>query len=225
MRYYNILIIIYIRADVIGGKPPTPIVWKAWTHSHLQCLFQIQNDPELKNKLKAQALIYPESTASWCLCAISPRMWARSTSAMESGNQTWMPIFHPRIEQSPRQWWKIQHMPHGSMHLFKLVNWSTFLPEEYKKNHVYTESILGRLNPSYSILLDTRLSPLINDSRLQNLPLTFPILTCQHDILEMMDLCMSHDLNVGVKVFHDHMGMESWSFIIHGLTNLLKTRH
>ena len=39
MRYYIILIIIYIRADVMGGKLPTPIAWKAWTHSHFTVSF------------------------------------------------------------------------------------------------------------------------------------------------------------------------------------------
>ncbi|KAL6092316.1 hypothetical protein STEG23_014566 [Scotinomys teguina] len=76
-----------------------------------------------------------------------------------------------------------EHMPEGSRHLFKFVNWSDFLPEKYKKNHVYTEPVLGKLNASYQILLDTRASPLLaSDSQLQSLPLTY-VLTCEHDLL------------------------------------------
>ncbi|KAI4548019.1 hypothetical protein MG293_000349 [Ovis ammon polii] len=165
----------------------------------------IQNDPELKNKLKAQALIYPGlqlvdvSVPSHREYEHGPLLpWK---VAIKLGC-----LYFTQDRAIPQAMMKNQHMPHGSMHLFKLVNWSTFLPEEYKKNHVYTEPILGRLNPSYSILLDTRLSPLaVNDSQLQNLPLTY-ILTCQHDILRDDGLMyVSRLRNVGVKVFHDHM--------------------
>ncbi|KAI4578914.1 hypothetical protein MJG53_000791 [Ovis ammon polii x Ovis aries] len=165
----------------------------------------IQNDPELKNKLKAQALIYPGlqlvdvSVPSHREYEHGPLLpWK---VAIKLGC-----LYFTQDRAIPQAMMKNQHMPHGSMHLFKLVNWSTFLPEEYKKNHVYTEPILGRLNPSYSILLDTRLSPLaVNDSPLQNLPLTY-ILTCQHDILRDDGLMyVSRLRNVGVKVFHDHM--------------------
>ena len=54
-----------------------------------------------------------------------------------------------------------EHMPEGSRHLFKFVNWSDFLPEKYKKNHVYTEPVLGKLNASYPALMDSRLFPLL----------------------------------------------------------------
>ncbi|XP_055274841.1 arylacetamide deacetylase-like 2 [Moschus berezovskii] len=165
----------------------------------------IQNDPEFKNKLKAQALIYPG-------------LQVIDTSIPSQRENEHGPLLSKKLalelaclyltqdKTLPQAMMKNQHMPHGSRHLFKLVNWSTLLPEEYKRNHVYTEPILGRLNPSYSALLDSRLSPLaVNDSQLQNLPLTY-ILTCQHDILRDDGLMyVSRLQNVGVKVSHDHM--------------------
>ncbi|XP_020742208.2 arylacetamide deacetylase-like 2 [Odocoileus virginianus] len=165
----------------------------------------IQNDPEFKNKLKAQALIYPS------LQVIDITI----PSHRENEHGLFLPkklgielacLYLTQDKALPQAMMKNQHMPHGSRHLFKLVNWSTFLPEKYKKNHIYTEPILGRLNPSYSALLDSRLSPLaVNDSQLQNLPLTY-ILTCQYDLIRDDGLMyVSRLQNVGVKVSHDHM--------------------
>lgn len=99
-----------------------------------------------------------------------------------------------------------QHMPHGSRHLFKLVNWSTLLPEKYRRNHIYTEPIIGKLNSSYPVLLDSRLSPLlVTDSQLEKLPLTY-IITCEHDILRDDGLIyVSRLRNAAVNVSHDHI--------------------
>ena len=167
--------------------------------------FQIQNDPELKNKLKAQALIYPGLQVI-DLSLPSHQEFEHGPLLSKKLAIRLACLYLTQDKALPQAMMKNQHMPHGSMHLFKLVNWSTLLPEKYKKNHVYTEPILGRLNPSYSILLDSRLSPLaVNDSQLQNLPLTY-ILTCQHDILRDDGLMyVSRLRNAGVKVSHDHM--------------------
>lgn len=99
-----------------------------------------------------------------------------------------------------------EHMPEESRHLFKFVNWSNFLPEKYKKNYVYTEPVLGKVNASYPVLMDSRLFPLLaNDSQLQSLPLTY-ILTCEHDLLrDDSFIYIARLRNVGVQVFHDHM--------------------
>lgn len=99
-----------------------------------------------------------------------------------------------------------EHMPKGSRHLFNFVNWSDFLPEKYKKNYVYTEPVLGKLNASYPVLVDSRLCPLlVNDTQLQSLPLTY-IVTCEHDLLRDDSLIyVSRLRNVGVKVTHEHI--------------------
>ncbi|XP_043731214.1 arylacetamide deacetylase-like 2 isoform X2 [Cervus elaphus] len=165
----------------------------------------IQNDPEFKNKLKAQALIYP-SLQVIDIAIPSQRENEHGLILSKKLGIELACLYLTQDKALPQAMMKNQHMPHGSRHLFKLVDWSIFLPEKYKKNHVYAEPILGRLNPSYSALLDSRLSPLaVNDSQLQNLPLTY-ILTCQYDLIRDDGLMyVSRLQNVGVKVSHDHM--------------------
>ncbi|CAO2613053.1 Arylacetamide deacetylase-like 2 [Lemmus lemmus] len=99
-----------------------------------------------------------------------------------------------------------EYMPEGSRDVFKFVNWSHFLPEKYKRNHAYREPVLGKLNASYPILLDSRVSPLLaNDSQLQKLPLTY-VITCEHDVLRDDGLIYVTRLrNAGVPVTHDHI--------------------
>ncbi|XP_041515477.1 arylacetamide deacetylase-like 2 [Microtus oregoni] len=165
----------------------------------------LQNDPEYRNKIKAQAIIYPS------LQGIDT--WTPSYREYENG-----PFLSRKLaiklstryvtedEELPEAILRNEYMPEGSRDLFKFVNWSHFLPERYKKNHVYREPVLGRLNATYPALLDSRLSPLlVNDSQLQNLPLTY-IITCEHDILRDDGLIYVTRLrNVGVPVTHEHI--------------------
>ncbi|XP_020006918.1 arylacetamide deacetylase-like 2 [Castor canadensis] len=165
----------------------------------------LQNDPGFKGKIKAQALIYPGLQFLDTLMPfhveyehdpILPR-----DIAIKLGS-----LYMTKDKALPQAMWKNQHMPQGSRHLFKFVNWSAFLPEKYKKNHVYTEPVTGQFNASYLEILDSRLSPLlVHDSELQNLQLTY-ILTCEHDILRDDGLIYVTRLrNVGVQVNHDHI--------------------
>ncbi|KAM5291806.1 arylacetamide deacetylase-like 2 [Ctenodactylus gundi] len=165
----------------------------------------LQNDPEFKDKLKAQALIYPVLQV---LDTFMPSHIENEHGPFLSRNMAikFTCLYLTADEGLAPAMIKNQHMPHGSEHLLQLVNWSNFLPEKYKKNHVYTEPVLGNLNSSYAQLLDRRVSPLlVSDSQLQNLPLTY-ILTCQHDILRDEGLIYVTRLrNAGVQVTHDHV--------------------
>ncbi|XP_003502934.1 arylacetamide deacetylase-like 2 [Cricetulus griseus] len=165
----------------------------------------LQNDPEFKDRIKAQALIYPglqsldtflPSHREYEHGPILPREMAIKLAS----------LYVTEDKALPQAILRNEHMPPESRHLFKFVNWSDFLPEKYKKNHVYTEPILGNLNASYPALVDSRLSPLlVNDSQLQCLPLTY-ILTCEHDPIRDDSLIYITRLrNVGVRVTHDHI--------------------
>ncbi|XP_077621989.1 arylacetamide deacetylase-like 2 [Crocuta crocuta] len=165
----------------------------------------VQNDPGFKNKVKAQALIYP---GLQLVDTLMPSHREHEHGPILSRDMAIKMgcLYLTKDKALPEALRENQHMPHGSRHLFTLVNWSTLLPEKYKRNHIYTEPIIGRLNFSYPGLLDSRLSPLlVNDSQLQNLPLTY-ILTCEHDILRDDGLIyVSRLRNVAVNVSHDHI--------------------
>nr|XP_027789363.1 arylacetamide deacetylase-like 2 [Marmota flaviventris] len=165
----------------------------------------LQNDPEFKNKIKAQALIYP---GLQLLDIFMPSHQENKHGPILSRDLAIKlgSLYLTKDKALPQAMRENQHMPRGSRHLFKFVNWSVLLPEKYKKNHVYKEPVLGKLDPSYPLLMDSRVSPLIaNDSQLQNLPLTY-ILTCEHDILRDDGIIYVTRLRkVGVQVTHDHI--------------------
>ncbi|XP_032752636.1 arylacetamide deacetylase-like 2 [Rattus rattus] len=176
----------------------------------------LQNNPEYKDKIKAQALIYP---ALQFIDTLMP-----SHREYEHGpflsREIGIKLAHLYVTEDialQQAMQRNEHMPQGSRHLFKFVNWSDFLPEKYKKNHVYNEPTLGKLNVFYPALMDSRLSPLLaSDSQLQSLPLTY-ILTCEHDVLRDEGLIYITRLrNVGVQVAHDHIEEG-----IHGVMSLI----
>ncbi|XP_051012861.1 arylacetamide deacetylase-like 2 [Acomys russatus] len=166
---------------------------------------QLQNDHNFKDRIKAQALMYP--FLQWLDISLpshkeykdGPILFREMTIKLVSRYVTEDKVLTQAALRN-------EHMPTESRHLFKFVNWSYFLPEKYKKNHVYTEPILGKLNASYPALMDSRLSPLLaSDSQLQNLPPTY-ILTCEHDALRDDALIyISRLRNVGVQITHDHI--------------------
>nr|XP_021484366.1 arylacetamide deacetylase-like 2 [Meriones unguiculatus] len=165
----------------------------------------LQNYPEYKEKIKAQALLYPG------LQFIDRSMPSHQDNehgpimSVEMGVK-FVILYLNGNSALKEAILRNEHMPEGSRHLFKFVNWSDFLPDKYKKNHIYTEPVLGKLKASYPALLDSRLSPLLaSDSQLQSLPLTY-ILTCEHDIVRDDGFIYVARLrNVGVQVTHDHI--------------------
>ncbi|KAL2804551.1 arylacetamide deacetylase-like 2 precursor, partial [Daubentonia madagascariensis] len=167
--------------------------------------FMIQNDPEIKHKIKIQALLYP---ALQLIDSYLPSHRENEHSIVLTRDIAikLVSLYLTKDEAFPQAMKRNQYMPLESRHLFKFVNWSILLPEKYRKDHVYTEPILGRLGFSLPALMDDRASPLLaNDSRLQNLPLTY-ILTCQYDILRDDGFMFASRLrNVGVQVAHDHI--------------------
>ncbi|XP_055452868.1 arylacetamide deacetylase-like 2 [Psammomys obesus] len=165
----------------------------------------LQNDPKFKDRIKAQALIYP-GLQSIDTSLPSHREYAHGPIMFREATLKLLCLYVTEDKALLQAALKNEHMPEESRHLFKFVNWSDFLPEKYKKNHVYTEPVLGKLKASYPALLDSRLSPLLaSDFQLQSLPLTY-ILTCEHDPLRDDGLIyISRLRNVGVQVTHDHI--------------------
>ncbi|KAM6161370.1 arylacetamide deacetylase-like [Erethizon dorsatum] len=168
---------------------------------------QLLGDPEVKTKLKIQALIYP---ALQTLDLDSPSY--QENSHMPILPKSNMVRFWSEYFTTDRSLEKAmlsnQHVPAESSHLFKFVNWSSLLPERFRKGHVYNNPIYGssELSRKYPGFLDVRAAPLLaDDSKLHGLPLTY-VLTCQYDVLRDDGLMYVTRLqNAGVQVTHDHV--------------------
>ncbi|XP_041515478.1 arylacetamide deacetylase-like [Microtus oregoni] len=168
---------------------------------------QLIQDPEVKTKLKVQALIYP-----------ALQILDINLPSYQEG------IYFPILTTSllARFWSEYfttdrtlekamllnQHVPLESSHLLQLVNWSSLLPERYKKGHIYKSPTPGssELSKKYPGFLDVKACPLLaNDNTLSHLPLTY-IITCQYDVLRDDGLMYVTRLqNVGVQVTHHHI--------------------
>ncbi|CAO2613043.1 Arylacetamide deacetylase-like 2 [Lemmus lemmus] len=166
---------------------------------------QVQIDPEVKHKLKLQALLYPGLQVIDTSLP-SHRDNEHGIVLTRDIAIKLVSLFFTKDEALPQAMRKNQHMPLESRHLFRFVNWTTLLPDKYRKDHEYTEPVLGRSAYSLPALMDPRALPLLaDDARLQHLPRTY-ILTCQYDVLRDDGIMyVSRLQNVGVPVFHDHV--------------------
>ncbi|KAM4771546.1 arylacetamide deacetylase-like [Rhinophrynus dorsalis] len=167
---------------------------------------QLLNDPEVKVKLKIQALIYPALQ----------NLDLNTPSYQDNGN---MPILSRQL--TVRFWSeyfttekalgeamsKNRHIPSEAAHLFKFVNWSTLLPDNLKNKHVYLKPEYGpsEFVKKYPGILDTRSSPLLSeDEKLKGLPKTY-IITCMYDVLRDDGFMYAARLReAGVDVTHAH---------------------
>ncbi|KFP53913.1 Arylacetamide deacetylase [Cathartes aura] len=167
---------------------------------------QLLKDPEVETKLKAQALVYP---ALQTLDLNLP-------SYQENENKPILPKslmirFWSEYFTSDSSLGEAmasnRHVPVEASHLFQFVNWSNWLPEELKKDHVYTSPAYGssELAQKYPGFLDPRAAPLLaSDAQLRGLPLTY-VLTCKHDVLRDDGVMYAGRLRAaGVPVTHDH---------------------
>ncbi|XP_051847731.1 arylacetamide deacetylase-like [Antechinus flavipes] len=168
---------------------------------------KLLDDPDVKIKIKIQSLIYPALQA---LDLDLPSY--RENGDMPILKKYEMVVFWSTYFTSDKALKEAmlanQHVPVESSHLFKFVNWSTLLPERFKKGHLYSNPVHGHsdLIKNYPGFLDVRASPLLaDDSKLQGLPLTH-ILTCQYDVLRDDGLMYLSRLRAaGVQVVHEHV--------------------
>ncbi|NWH56799.1 AAAD deacetylase, partial [Geococcyx californianus] len=167
---------------------------------------QLLEDSEVKTKPKAQALIYP---ALQTLDLNLPSHQDNENKPILSRwlmTRFWSEYFtlDPSLRKAMAS---NRHVPVEASHLFQFVNWSNLLPEELKKNHIYTPPTYGssELAQKYPGFLDRRAAPLLaSDAQLQGLPITY-ILTCEHDILRDDGVMYTERLRAaGVQVTHDH---------------------
>ncbi|KAM7133534.1 arylacetamide deacetylase-like [Molossus nigricans] len=168
---------------------------------------QLLDDPDVKIKLKIQSLIYP---ALQFLDMDLP-------STRENGHfpvltksllvRFWSEYFTTDRSLEKAMFFN-QHVPVESSYLFKFVNWSSLLPEKFKKGHTYNSPTYGtsELSKKYPGFLDVRAAPLLaDDNKLRSLPLTY-VITCQHDAIRDEGVMYVTRLrNAGVRVTHNHI--------------------
>lgn len=169
--------------------------------------FQLIDDPDVKIKLKTQSLIYP---ALQILDVDLPSYRENSHFPVLSKSlmvRFWSEYFTTDRSLENAMFFN-QHVPVESSHLFKFVNWSSLLPEKFKKGHFYNSPTYGssELAKKYPGFLDVRAAPLLaDDSKLHKLPLTY-VLTCQYDVLRDDGIMYVTRLQkAGVRVTHDHI--------------------
>ncbi|XP_004598149.2 arylacetamide deacetylase-like [Ochotona princeps] len=168
---------------------------------------QLSEDPSVKIKLKTQALIYP-ALQPLDMDLPSYRENAHFPTLHKSDVvKSWSNYF--TTDKSLEKAMLLgQHVPAESSHLFKFVNWSSLLPEKFKKGHIYNRPIHGSsdLAKKYPGLLDVRAAPLLaDDTQLRGLPRTY-VVTCQYDILRDDGIMYVTRLqNAGVQVTHNHV--------------------
>ncbi|XP_065604196.1 arylacetamide deacetylase [Cyrtonyx montezumae] len=167
---------------------------------------KLLEDSEVTAKLKAQALIYPALQA---LDLNLPSYQENENMPILTKSlmvRFWSEYFtsDPSLREAMAS---NRHVPAKWGHLFQYVNWSTLLPDELKKGHVYSSPVFGSpaLAKKYPGFLDPRAAPLqAADEQLQGLPPTY-ILTCQHDVLRDDGVMYATRLRAaGVPVTHDH---------------------
>ncbi|XP_072264094.1 arylacetamide deacetylase [Pyxicephalus adspersus] len=167
---------------------------------------ELLHDPEVKVKLKIQALIYP----------VLQSLDLNTPSYRENGNmpvlsRTLMVRFWSEYFTTDRKLFEAmlsnRHIPPQEAHLYKFVNWSTLLPKSLKNNHVYHKPEYGDSSfvKKYPGILDTRASPLLlEDEKLKGLPLTY-VITCMYDVLRDDGfMFVSRLRQAGVEVVHHH---------------------
>ncbi|XP_004598158.2 arylacetamide deacetylase-like isoform X1 [Ochotona princeps] len=168
---------------------------------------QLSEDPKVKIKLKTQSLIYPalqnldmdlpsyreNSHFPILPKSLAARYWSEYFTADRSLEKALL---------------LNQHVTAESSHLFKFVNWSSLLPEKFKRGHVYNAPSFGSsdLTPKYPGLLDVRAAPLLaDDTQLSALPTTH-VMTCQYDVLRDDGVMYVTRLRkAGVQVTHTHV--------------------
>ncbi|XP_077720807.1 arylacetamide deacetylase [Canis aureus] len=168
---------------------------------------QLIDDPDVEINLKTQCLIYP---ALQTLDMDLPSYRENSHFPILPKSlmvRFWSEYF--TVDKSlVKAMFSNQHVPVESSHLYKFINWSSLLPEKFKKGYFYKSPTYGssELAKKYPGFLDVRAAPLLaDDNKLRSLPLTY-VITCQYDVLRDDGIMYVTRLqNAGVQVTHNHI--------------------
>ncbi|XP_049632251.1 arylacetamide deacetylase-like [Suncus etruscus] len=168
---------------------------------------QLQCDQDVKVKVKVQALIYPVLQAL-DFDLPSYRENAHSPILSKELALRYISEYFTTDRSLEKAMANNQHIPVHSAHLFQFVNWSSLLPEHFRKGHVYKKPTFGSsaLANKYPGFLDVRAAPLLaNDTQLRGLPKTY-VLTCEYDVLRDDGVMYVTRLqNARVLVTHHHI--------------------
>lgn len=175
----------------------------------LLLLLQFNQDANLKNKFKVQALIYPVLQA----------LDFNTPSYQQNVNTPILPRYvmvKYWVDYFKGSYDFVQAMiinNHTSLDVGEAValrarlNWTSLLPASITKNYKPVVQTTGsaRIIQEIPQLLDVRSAPLIADQEvLQHLPKTY-ILTCEHDVLRDDGIMYAKRLeSAGVEVTLDH---------------------
>uniref|UniRef100_A0A8D1M7R8 Neutral cholesterol ester hydrolase 1 n=1 Tax=Sus scrofa TaxID=9823 RepID=A0A8D1M7R8_PIG len=170
---------------------------------------QLNQDTNLKNKVKVQALIYPVLQA----------LDFNTPSYQQNANTPILPRYvmvKYWVDYFKGNYDFVQEMivnNHTSLDVEEAaalrahLNWTTLLPASIKKNYKPVVQTTGnaRIIQKIPQLLDVRSAPLIADQEvLRGLPKTY-ILTCEHDVVRDDGIMYAKRLEkAGVEVTLDH---------------------
>ncbi|XP_016078071.1 PREDICTED: arylacetamide deacetylase-like [Miniopterus natalensis] len=168
---------------------------------------QLIDDPDIKIRLKIQSLIYPV-LQTLDLETPSYRENVHFPPLPKSLLLRFLSEYFTMDRAFEKAMFFNQHVPVESAHLFKFVNWSSLLPENFKKGHFYNSPTYGtsELAKKYPGFLDVRAAPLLaDDNKLCGLPVTC-VITCEHDLVRDDGIMYVTRLqNAGVRVTHKHI--------------------
>ncbi|XP_028251825.1 neutral cholesterol ester hydrolase 1-like [Parambassis ranga] len=171
---------------------------------------EISTDDSMSVKFSVQALIYPAlqgldiNTPSYIENQYAPSL---NPSIMV---QFWLQYLNADLSLEPQllvnNHSALRHSP-LTPELRSRVDWTTLLPEKYKKNHkpLIVENGSPEILKEVPGLLDVRAAPLLASPEvLAKLPRTY-IITCEHDVLRDDGLMYARRLqDAGVMVTNDH---------------------
>ncbi|XP_043926478.1 arylacetamide deacetylase-like [Protopterus annectens] len=194
-------------------------------------VLQVQEDKNIDIQLKVQALIYPALQA---VDFDTPSY--QQNKHMPLLSRSLMVRFWSEYFTNDTALYKSmmsnRFIPLASRHTFAFVNWEKYLPEKFRKGHIYSGPQYGNadLLNKYPGILDSRACPLLaEETKLKTLPKTY-VITCEYDVLRDDGIMyVSRVKEAGIHVTHYHcetcfhgiLMFEPWPFYLEAAHKVL----